>query len=363
MAEVVFSHSTALDVFRWRPDLLRRSRIPLSAEISPAPPPLEDARMLLREIMLQSTEVSSNALSGGLAADPGPICQPRSGRLAGGLCAEQFLPVSTPPIHCMMGEKWTRSSPCGIAAHSGARDFGANAFIRVGDGVYAACPELAFVQCCRGRSLVEAMLLGFEVVGTYATLRTCSANRSGMPPLSTRRKLSLFLERNRGIYGTDKLMEHGLLRFVRDGSASFQETRLAMLLGLPVRMGGRGLGMPTMNFRINASGDASRISGRRFLLADLCWPKARVDVEYESRRHHSDPDERIRDFKRVHALECLGWKVIQVSEVDICSSVTLDAIADAIRKRLELRKRVLSSVQIRKQRTLELSLEIEGRRF
>ena len=65
MAEVVFSHSTALDVFRWRPDLLRRSRIPLSAEISPAPPPLEDARMLLREIMLQSTEVSSNALSGG----------------------------------------------------------------------------------------------------------------------------------------------------------------------------------------------------------------------------------------------------------------------------------------------------------
>lgn len=351
---IVFSHGTALNIFRWRPDLLSRPREPLPSATSPLPPSSRHAAALFEAVKSKGSEFH--------AGDAG-VASNHVGRL--GDCAASGGPhaCAIAPMHCMTGEGWTRYSPHGVVTHSGARDFATRSFIEIEDGVYAVCPELAFVQCCRGLSPIESLLLGFELTGTYSTMRTFSCSCSNLSSLSTKRKIVGYLGRNRGVYGAGKLMEAGLLGYLRDGSASFQETRLAMVLGLPVRMGGRGLGMPAMNYRIDVAGKAARIAGRQYLLADLCWPKVRIDVEYESRRHHSDPEERISDFKRVHALELSDWKVIQVSEVDIRSSVTLDAIAELIRKRAGSHKRKLTAVQIRKQRNLERLLAMEGVRF
>lgn len=87
-----------------------------------------------------------------------------------------------------------------------------------------------------------------------------------------------------------------------------------------------------MNYRIEADDEARRVSGRSCFFADLCWPHLHIDVEYASRKHHSDPQSRIDDGRREHALRHLGWRVIQVSEADLRSIDALDTVAETIRK-------------------------------
>ena len=116
--------------------------------------------------------------------------------------------------------------------------------------------------------------------------------------------------------------------------AALEKDAVALLLGLPLRYGGYNLGIPQMNWRVEEKGEARSIARRGHFRCDLCWPEARIDVEYQSREMHGGEEKRVNDSRRVNALTEMGWTVVGVTGDELASITATDAIADALRKRL-----------------------------
>lgn len=94
-----------------------------------------------------------------------------------------------------------------------------------------------------------------------------------------------------------------------------------------------------MNYEVIASPAARAISGKKSFRCDLCWPEARLDVEYQSRENHEGELSRIRDSRRANALAAMGWTVLGVTNDELNSLAATDAVAEAIRRHLGKRLR------------------------
>ena len=92
--------------------------------------------------------------------------------------------------------------------------------------------------------------------------------------------------------------------------------------------------MPCMNYEVKASREASLIAGRATFRCDLCWPGARLDVEYQSREVHSNEASRIGDSRRGNALAAMGWRVVGVTNDELDSVVAFGVIAQVIEEAL-----------------------------
>lgn len=242
------------------------------------------------------------------------------------------------PVHVLVCTSNYRSGALCVP-HRCARDLPRSSFARLSDGVSCSKAELSFVQeAARMRSEVSLLELGWELCGSFQTGRTGAASAYDVEPLTSVRALRAFVARNPSLGGAKKVAR--ILPYLADGSASARETKLALVLGLGMARGGGGLGIPRMSFEVAASSAARAISGRRSFRCDLCWPEAKLDVEYQSKEHHSDEDSRIRDSRRANALAAMGWTVVGVTNDELDSLVAVDAIAEAIRRRLGKRLRV-----------------------
>ena len=92
--------------------------------------------------------------------------------------------------------------------------------------------------------------------------------------------------------------------------------------------------MPRMNYEVAATREASLIAQRASFRCDLCWPEARLDVEYQSREIHGNESSRIGDSRRANALAAMGWKVVGVTNEELDSVVAFGVIAQVIEKAL-----------------------------
>lgn len=241
------------------------------------------------------------------------------------------------PVHLLVG---TSNCRVGRACHPHVckRALPASALLRLGKGVLVCSPELALVQEARRlRSEAALLELAWELCGTYRTRRTGMPSAYDVEPLTSVRALRRFVTRNTSLGGARKVAR--ILRYLADGSASARETKLALVMGLPLAKGGYGLGIPRMNFEVEATPRARAIAGRRSFRCDLCWPEARLDVEYQSRENHEGELSRIRDSRRANALATMGWTVAGVTNDELDSLAATDAIAEAIRLRLGKRSR------------------------
>lgn len=151
-------------------------------------------------------------------------------------------------------------------------------------------------------------------------------------PLTCTKALRAFVSRNPSLRGSGKI--EAILPYLADGSASPRETKQALVFGLPMMYGGYGLGIPRMNFEVEASAAARALTGKSSFRCDLCWPEAKLDVEYQSRENHSGEEKRISDSRRTNALIAMGWTVIGITNDELDSLAATDAIAEAIRKQL-----------------------------
>ena len=89
-----------------------------------------------------------------------------------------------------------------------------------------------------------------------------------------------------------------------------------------------------MNWEVEASKEAYEISGKRSFRCDLCWPDAKIDVEYQSDSEHRGESRRIDDSRRTNALMSMGWHVIGVTNSEASSLSSLSTIAGSVRRRL-----------------------------
>lgn len=243
------------------------------------------------------------------------------------------------PVHALVSTGSYRRFSDVCVEHVCSTPLAGRPFYRLARGVYAAVPAFALVQAAsREKSEMSLRELAYELCGTYQTRRTGVDHEYQVAPLASVRELYDFASRNASTSGARKVVR--MLRYAADGSASPRETKQALVLGLPLMYGGYGLGIPRMNYEVKASPAARAITGKSCFRCDLCWPEAKLDVEYQSRESHEGEASRISDSRRSNALAAMGWTVIGITNDELDSMAATDTIAGTIRRLLGKRAQV-----------------------
>lgn len=204
----------------------------------------------------------------------------------------------------------------------------------VDQGVYVCSPELVVAQLASAYGLYRALAMAMEFCGTYAV--TAEGNCEwDMGPLTTAGRIRRVIELSDRFGGKDLARQVSF--YCMDGSASPMETSLSIMLSLPRKLGGWGCGKPLLNERIELNGPASRECARSYLVADLLFERAGIDVEYQGREWHTSQEDRASDEARQNALLMMGMNCLFVSKEQIHCEERLDGIAETIRSMSGLR--------------------------
>ena len=155
----------------------------------------------------------------------------------------------------------------------------------MGRGVLAAGPELALCQVAArdDHDLVDVAQLAYELCGTYLLDQDPNSWKGFVNndvSATTVRRIESVARALKGERGIKTVNE--ALPFVVDGAHSPMETTLAMLLALPRRVGGLGIGGIAMNHEVKSI-------GRKI---DAAFPKKKVGLEYKGKLYHTIVDGR-----------------------------------------------------------------------
>lgn len=273
---IIFSHSTALELLRAVPPQVRTyPRVRTELELS--------------RVSTDARELAATGL--------------------------RQLGVRRAPAHVLVGKDASRIKAHDVRTHwFGLPAMPVGLLRELSPGVYAAGPELCFVQMARQSSLVGAVALGFELCGCYAHFSEMVSGYYERPPLTSVEKIGKAVEALTGLYGLCHARE--AIRWVRDGARSPMETVLAGELFLPRRHHGLAFARPELNYEVPLDDAAAAITGTRSCSIDVAWPGVRRGVEYDSLEFHLDPD---KDLRRKEALEHMGWTI---------NTIKLDQMAD-----------------------------------
>ncbi|WP_296009572.1 hypothetical protein [uncultured Adlercreutzia sp.] len=244
-----------------------------------------------------------------------------------------FLPM---PLHVCTSSKRLRPIE-GAVKHLATKRPDGKAYCRIGNGIFAAGPELCFVQLGQTLSFHELVLAGNVLCGTFFLSPSNEGRLEKRRPLTTKRRLGAFLRANPGLWGAKKARE--ALRWVVEGAASPPEAFLAMIFGLPFRYGGFQIAGLKINKRITPSRKAQRIAHRATLVPDILIPDAKIAIEYDSTTEHADAPRLTRDAQKRLALEADGYKVVTVTARQLGSCSEMERIATEVYHARNLRLR------------------------
>jgi len=213
-------------------------------------------------------------------------------------------------------------------------------FMNDGGGLMVSAPEFCFLQMAECLTLVNLIELGYELCGGYSIPLADEQNipENGFynrAQLTSVLKLKVFLEEMPGVKGHQQAMR--ALRYILDGSASPMETKLAMFLTLPYRLGGFGFSFPALNKRIVLTKTARKYFSKAYYVCDLFWSDDKVAVEYDSDQYHTGAERIASDSKRRNALASSGIRVVSVTKNQLYDRVELESIARTIARYLNKR--------------------------
>ena len=272
-----------------------------------------------------------------------------------GILNERGLGISR--VHVLVSSANGRRMSDGLVCHVASRALPAGSICRVGDTLYVVSPELCFLQMASSLSLANLVRLGFALCGIHALSEESETGTVVREPLTTVERLASFIDEARfaGLPNTTKAAR--ALAFVRDRSASPRETDLALQLGLPLRYGGFGCGMPIMNHRIVVPEELIGVIHQSYFESDLFFPDANVGLEYQSTACHADAQAIGRDAIRAANLDILGVTVKMVTDAQYKSLAELEKIAALIERDAGKRP----SLQDRKRDEGQYARELERR--
>lgn len=216
-------------------------------------------------------------------------------------------------------------------------------------GVFASCPELCFVQMANTLSLIELVQLGYRLCAAFSIDgKTGELRRSD--PIVSLGELSSFVAKCAGVWGQKKALQ--ALKYVLPDAGSPKEIALSMLVTMPSRYGGYGLGRPRLNARVELSEDERRASGRSFFLCDMLWADKGVAVEYDSRQYHDGSHAFERDSIKRTVLSGRGYDVLTITTAQLYDPVRFSQCMKALTKKLGKKYRSRSSAQENKESLL-----------
>ncbi|MBR5260424.1 MAG: DUF559 domain-containing protein [Eggerthellaceae bacterium] len=225
-----------------------------------------------------------------------------------------------------------------VITHSVSTNPPSKAFLELRPGIFITSPEYHFLRQADNLDLISLVLLGYELTGCYAIRPDLDGGILQRPPLCSKESLSAVIRSTQGQRGSAKAQK--ALAFIEPGSASPRETGLAMMLSLPVKMGGYGLPKPLLNKRIDLGKDAKPYWSERNAF-DLVWPKEKLIVEYDG-KCHSEHDLRSRDSLRRDASLLAGYSVFVITNNRLETTDDVRVVAKAVAKKLSKQLRLRS---------------------
>lgn len=285
-----------------------------------------------------SIDRARTGLGSRLAYAPMPTLPPRKSDLNRVLCQLRGFGLAQEnikPLHVLIGsnKRCRQSSDC--VPHVCTARLTHGDVYRIAEGLDCIAPAFAFVLAASCLTVPKLLELGYEFCGSYRKDPRTGETVFNVPPLMSASNVRSFLHGHKGIVGRRKACQAA--PYLADGSASPRETKAAIMLALPQMLGGYAMGTPSMNFEVNATALARTIADRKSFRCDLCWPKAKLDVEYQSREFHEGEESRIKDSRRTNALMSMGFTVVGITNKELedpgSTEVIVDTIAKALRKR------------------------------
>lgn len=181
--------------------------------------------------------------------------------------------------------------------------------------LYVTSPPFECALRARDLSVPELALLMTVQCGTFRCSAADEDARDGMlygtGAWTTIKELNDFLELAKGRW-------HGCRRYARaldyalEGCASIPEAKTAIMLSVPRRLGGMGLGTPRVNEDVAIPGDILPLMEvRKSFRYDGEWG-VNVDVEYNG-WPHNDPDAMLDDMEKILASVGMGRIVLPVT--------------------------------------------------
>ena len=238
------------------------------------------------------------------------------------------------PLHVLVSKAESRRWREGIVNHVWSGSLPKGSILKTGNGFYVCSPALTFLQVATDMNLIELIRLGFEFCGTY----DCSSESMvSCMSLCGVDRLYSFAGAMKHVHGRKNALR--ALGHVAQNAASPRESLLVMLLCLPYKLGGYGLSLPKLNYRIDVGKRAKKTATKNYYVCDLYWPDAKLAVEYDSDSFHVGAQKIASDSARRNALEAMGITVVVVTKRQMNSVVELDGIAHLLAKKLGKRLR------------------------
>lgn len=259
------------------------------------------------------------------------------------------FPQIPQPYHVLVSSQH-RTPVAGAVTHVSVFAYADKPFYRIGNGVYASCPELCFVQLAHELPLHELVKVGDALCGTFVVDPDRDCGLGSRSPITTVRRIEAFVRRNAGLRGVKSARR--ALRLMTDGAASPPESFMRMVLGLPYRYGGYQLEGLRANYRLKPSRKARAIAARETLVPDLCSVKGRLAIEYDSNAEHLTEIQIGKDASKRLALEADGYKVITVTKPQLADARHMRHVALEAGRRLGRRVRPQSRNFVQQNRKL-----------
>lgn len=185
-------------------------------------------------------------------------------------------------------------------------------FVKFTNGIYVSSPELLFCQMAQYLSEEKLLLLGLEMCGSYCISHDAEFGFvNNLDPLTTPVKIKNYITAFKKIQNNFRGINKALYisKYLEQGSASPQESRLYIMLAAPRKIGGYGIKHIKLNNKVILSTEASQICGQRIVVPDLSIKDSKIAIEYDSDAFHSQTLQNRKDKRRIGAMSHDGWRV------------------------------------------------------
>lgn len=219
------------------------------------------------------------------------------------------------PLHVLVSSDNARGKSKNCLSHIYSRPLPAGSLYRLANDVYITSPELTYFQMGGSVPIIELVMFGMQICGTYALDPLAPAGyRDHIEPLTSTDRLRRFESQLQRL--NPRSPSVNALRWVTDGSASPMETAVFLSLCLPPLYGGYGFPVPQLNQKIALGNEAAKMALQRSITPDMTWPDRMVCVEYDSDLHATSSGI-ARDARRRSTLGYLGYQVLTVTKEQV----------------------------------------------
>lgn len=228
----------------------------------------------------------------------------------------------TGPLHLAVPDRNSRTFSSGIVSHVLSNP-PPRSFVRISRDIYALAPIPTLIMIAPRIPREVLLRLIYQLLGTY---RISDGELRERKPLATLNELRTYLASTFHMRGMRQV--EALLRYAIEGIASPEEGRVACLLFLPPKWGGRGLPLAESNARIVISSDKNASNTVRY--ADFFWRLWNLILEYDSDAFHTGSGRIGRDNARRSQLQAAGYTVVTLTNRQLHTADEFEDVVDTL---------------------------------